>query len=104
MQIERRAYFRIDKVEKIGDEHEYTLFLVPDGKKVGLASIDKETNTKGDIAKEDLADKVSKKKEGKQEKKKAKKEEEKQEAKVEEKQEAKVEEKKEEVTQVEEKK
>jgi len=46
------------------------LILVPDGKKVGLASIKTVTDKKGDITKKDLAEKVEdKKNKGKKEKK-----------------------------------
>jgi len=62
LQIERRAYYRIDKVELIDNQPEFTLILVPDGKKVGLASIKTVTDKKGDIAKKDLAEKVEDKK------------------------------------------
>jgi hypothetical protein len=62
LQIERRAYYRIDKVDKIGDDFEYNLILVPDGKKVGLASIKTVTDKEGDIKKKDLAEKVEDKK------------------------------------------
>ena len=62
MQIERRAYYRIDKIQKKEDGFEYNLFFVPDGKKVGLASIQKATDKEGDIKKEDLAEKVEAKK------------------------------------------
>ncbi len=62
----------------------YTLFLVPDGKKVGLASIAKDTDKKGDIVKQDLAAKVESKT-NKKEKKKEKKEDEPKAGKVEEK-------------------
>ena len=55
MQFERRAYYRIDKVTKEGEDFKYTLFLVPDGKKVGLASITSNIDKKGDIKKKDLA-------------------------------------------------
>ena len=95
MQIERRAYYRIDKVAKHGENFEYILILVPDGKKVGLASIQKVTDKKGDIVTKTLAEKVEEKKnKPKKEKKKEAKEEAKQEAKqevkVEAQQEAKV--------------
>lgn len=55
IQIERRAYYRIDKVNKKQDGFEYNLILVPDGKKVGLASIKTVTDKEGDIKKKDLA-------------------------------------------------
>lgn len=38
------------------------VFLVPDGKKVGLASLKTEIDKKGDIKKKDLAEKVEEKK------------------------------------------
>lgn len=72
LQIERRAYYRIDSVKKVGQELIYTLILVPDGKKVGLASIKAVTDKQGDIQKKDLAEKVEEKK-AKGEKKKEKK-------------------------------
>ena len=46
----------------MGDNFEYTLILVPDGKKVGIASIQKATDKEGDIVKKDLAEKVEDKK------------------------------------------
>ena len=95
MQIERRAYYRIDKVAKHGENFEYILILVPDGKKVGLASIQKVTDKKGDIVTKTLAEKVEEKKnkpkkDKKKEAKEEAKEEAKQEVKVEAQQEAKV--------------
>ena len=62
MQFERRGYYRVDKVAKEGENIEYNLIFVPDGKAVGLASIAKKTDTQGDIAKQTLADKVAEKK------------------------------------------
>ena len=62
MQFERRGYYRVDKVVKEGDNIEYNLIFVPDGKAVGLASIAKKSDTQGDIAKQTLADKVAEKK------------------------------------------
>lgn len=56
---------------KIGDEFEYELIFIPDGKKVGLSSIQKATDKKGEIHKKDLAEKVEEKK-NKGEKKKKK--------------------------------
>ena len=44
--------------------------MVPDGKKVGLASIQKATDKKGDIHKKDLAEKVEEKKHKGEKKKK----------------------------------
>lgn len=41
---------------------DYELILVPDGKKVGLASIQKATDKKGDIVAKTLAEKVEEKK------------------------------------------
>ena len=49
-------------MSKVGDNFEYTLILVPDGKKVGIASIQKATDKEGDIVKKDLAEKVEDKK------------------------------------------
>jgi len=48
------------------------MIFVPDGKAVGLASIAKQTDKKGDIAKETLADKVEAKKQKGEKKKKNK--------------------------------
>ena len=62
MQFERRGYYRVDKVTKNGDNLEYDMIFVPDGKAVGLASIAKQTDKQGDIAKQTLADKVAEKK------------------------------------------
>lgn len=56
---------------KNGDEFDYDLIFVPDGKKVGLSSIQKATDKKGEIHKRDLAEKVEEKK-NKGEKKKKK--------------------------------
>ena len=47
LQIERRAYYRIDQVTKKEDTFEYNLILVPDGKKVGIASIKTVTDKEG---------------------------------------------------------
>lgn len=47
LQIERRAYYRIDQVLKREDGFEYNLILVPDGKKVGIASIKTVTDKEG---------------------------------------------------------
>jgi hypothetical protein len=49
-------------VTKGGEHFEYDLILVPDGKKVGLASIQKATDKKGDIVAKTLAEKVEEKK------------------------------------------
>jgi hypothetical protein len=77
-------------VTKHGENYEYNLILVPDGKKVGLASIQKATDKKGDIVTKTLAEKVEEKKnKPKKEKKKEVKEEAKEEAKQEVKEEAK---------------
>jgi len=54
----------------VGDQFEYNLILVPDGKKVGLASIQKATDKLGDIVKKDLAEKVEEKKHKGEKKKK----------------------------------
>jgi hypothetical protein len=62
LQIERRAYYRIDKVEKHGEDFDFSLILVPDGKAVGLASIQKDTDKKGDIVKQNLSEKQEEKK------------------------------------------
>ena len=62
LQFERRGYYRVDKVTKKGDNFEYDMIFVPDGKAVGLASIAKQTDKQGDIAKQTLADKVAEKK------------------------------------------
>jgi hypothetical protein len=93
IQIERRAYYRIDSVKKQGDEFEYNLILVPDGKKVGLASIKTVTDKKGDIQKQDLSEKVEEKKTkgAPKKEKKEKKNEQKVEEKIEEKSEVKIE-------------
>ncbi len=82
IQIERRGYYRIDKVTKFGENLDYELILVPDGKKVGLASIQKATDKKGDIVTKTLAEKVEQKK-NKPKKEKKTKEETKQQAKQE---------------------
>lgn len=76
IQFERRCYARIDKVTLEGGDLKVNIFLVPDGKKVGLATIKTEIDKKGDIKKKDLADKVEdkKNKESKKEKEKKKKE------------------------------
>lgn len=75
MQFERRGYYRVDKVVKKGEDLEYDMIFIPDGKAVGLASIAKQTDKKGDIQKQTLADKVAEKKdkEAKGKKKKEKK-------------------------------
>ncbi len=62
MQIERRCYGRIDKVWLENGDAKYNIFFVPDGKKVGLASVKTEIDKKGDIKKKDLAEKVEEKK------------------------------------------
>lgn len=62
MQFERRAYYRVDKIAEKEGELEINLILVPDGKKVGLASIKTATDKEGDIQKKDLAQKVEEKK------------------------------------------
>jgi hypothetical protein len=75
LQIERRAYYRIDKIAEKEGDLEINLILVPDGKKVGLASIKTATDKEGDIQKKDLAQKVEEKKSkgvSKKEKKKEK--------------------------------
>eukprot|EP00178_Gracilaria_changii_P013083 TRINITY_DN3685_c0_g1_i3.p1 TRINITY_DN3685_c0_g1~~TRINITY_DN3685_c0_g1_i3.p1 ORF type:complete len:542 (-),score=71.69 TRINITY_DN3685_c0_g1_i3:16-1641(-) len=69
-QFERRGYYRIDKIAKNGEEFTYDMIFVPDGKAVGLSSIAKQTDKKGDIAKESLADKVEAKKNKDKKKKK----------------------------------
>jgi hypothetical protein len=64
-------------VEKKEGDFEYSLILVPDGKKVGIASIKTATDKEGDIKKKDLAQKVEEKKnkgEAKKEKKNKKEE------------------------------
>ena len=50
------------------------IFFVPDGKKVGLASVKTEIDKKGDIKKRDLAEKVEEKKNKETKKDKKKKE------------------------------
>ena len=67
---------------KEGDQLVYDLFFIPDGKKVGLASIQRVTDKKGDIEKRDLAQKVEEKK-TKGDKKKKKEDEKKEETKEE---------------------
>ena len=62
MQFERRCYGRIDKVWLENGDAKYNIFFVPDGKKVGLASVKTEIDKKGDIKKKDLAEKVEEKK------------------------------------------
>ena len=62
LQFERRGYYRVDKVNKKGEDFEYDMIFIPDGKAVGLASIAKQTDKQGDIAKQSLADKVAEKK------------------------------------------
>lgn len=52
----------------------YNIFFVPDGKKVGLASVKTEIDKKGDIKKKDLAEKVEEKKNKETKKDKKKKE------------------------------
>jgi hypothetical protein len=76
LQFERRCYVRIDKVILEGGDLKVNFFFVPDGKKVGLATIKTEIDKKGDIKKKDLAEKVEdkKNKESKKEKEKKKKE------------------------------
>lgn len=75
MQFERRCYARIDKIVLEGDDLKVDVFFVPDGKKVGLASVKTEIDKKGDIKKKDLSEKVEEKKnkESKKEKEKKKK-------------------------------
>lgn len=76
LQFERRCYARIDKIALEGGDLKVNLFLIPDGKKVGLATIKTEIDKKGDIKKKDLAEKVEEKKnkDSKKEKEKKKKE------------------------------
>ncbi|MCL4116683.1 UNVERIFIED_CONTAM: hypothetical protein GTU68_045486 [Idotea baltica] len=38
LQFERKGYYKIDKVEKDGEDLKYEIIYTPDGKKVGLAS------------------------------------------------------------------
>lgn len=71
LQFERKGYYKIDKVEKQGDDLHYTLIYTPDGKQVGLASQGNLTSEKSDIKKETLAEKVSKKDKKKEKKKDA---------------------------------
>lgn len=76
LQFERRCYARIDKISLEGGDLKVNLFFVPDGKKVGLATIKTEIDKKGEIKKKDLAEKVEEKKnkDSKKEKEKKKKE------------------------------
>jgi hypothetical protein len=74
LQIERRCYGRIDKVWLENGDAKYNIFFVPDGKKVGLASVKTEIDKKGDIKKRDLAEKVEEKKNKETKKDKKKKE------------------------------
>jgi glutamyl-tRNA synthetase len=99
LQFERRCYARIDKVTINGGDVEVDIFLVPDGKKVGLASVKTNIDKKGDIKKKDLSEKVEdkKNKDSKKEKEKKKKEAATEEQKVEQKVEVKAEQKTEEV-------
>lgn len=74
MQFERRCYARIDKVTLENGDVKVDLFFVPDGKKVGLASVKTEIDKKGDIKRKDLAEKVEEKKNKESKKDKKKKE------------------------------
>ena len=62
LQFERRCYVRIDKVTLEGNDIQYELFFVPDGKKVGLAVNKTAIQKQGDIKTKDLATKVEEKK------------------------------------------
>lgn len=62
LQFERRGYFKIDKINKEGDDYVYQIIYTPDGKKKGLSSIAKQSDLQGLIKKQDLAEKVQNKK------------------------------------------
>lgn len=63
LQFERRGYYKVDiiRTQENGD-YFYELIYIPDGKKKGLASIDRQTDIKGDIKRLDLDEKVENKK------------------------------------------
>lgn len=88
VQFLRRGYYKVDQIHNAGADPVYEFIFTPDGKTKGIASIQTETDKKGDIKKENLEDKMAKKaekigkvegeeaKEGKKEKKEKKKKEE----------------------------
>lgn len=54
LQFERQGYYKIDKVEKEGEDFRYTIIYTPDGKKVGLGSKGNQIQEKSDIKRETL--------------------------------------------------
>jgi hypothetical protein len=72
LQFERRCYARIDKIVLEGDDLKVDVFFVPDGKKVGLASVKTEIDKKGDIKKRISQKKLKRKRTRNQRKKRKK--------------------------------
>ena len=76
LQFERKGYYKIDKVENVGDDLKYTFIYTPDGKKVGLASTGTMITAQSDVKKETLDEKKKNKNEKKEKKDKKEKKEE----------------------------
>lgn len=63
LQFERRGYYKVDSItSQENGEFFYEIIYVPDGKKKGLASISRQSDTQGGIVKLDLAEKIENKK------------------------------------------
>jgi len=62
VQFLRRGYYKIDQIHSSASpDPVYEFIFTPDGKTKGIASIQTETEKKGDIKKENFEEKVNKK-------------------------------------------
>lgn len=61
LQFERKGYYKIDKVTKVGDDFKYEFIYTPDGKAVGLAVNGNLTSLNSEIKRETLEQKKANK-------------------------------------------